>query len=233
MGKGEQVRLNIGAGTTYIPGFVNIDISEKADVTLDLSKDSLPFGDDSVDLIFSYHTLEHVSNYLLALSEIHRVLKHGGHLLLGLPYVTLTEYHLVNPFHLHNFSEHSFDFFDPDRLKGSAAEGNPILFKKVFHRLYYIGAFHFAPPPLRTWCRRHLFNVVRQIDYGLVALKRVDLPILGLGECRDQMKQEFEHCMRSRVFYEPQVLSKRDKRLRFLKQIGAWWLGYHVEMVRK
>ncbi len=105
-----RINLNIGASQTYIPGFTNIDISNKANISLDLSKDSLPFEDSSVDLVFSYHTLEHVPDYLFSLSEIHRVLKHGGHFLVGLPYVTLTEYNLVNPYHLHNFNEYSFDF---------------------------------------------------------------------------------------------------------------------------
>lgn len=117
MAEKSEVKLNIGAGVTYIPGFVNIDISTQADITLDLGKDRLPFDDNSVDLIVSYHTLEHVSDYLFALSEIHRVLKHGGRFLVGLPYVTLTEYHLVNPYHLHNFNEYSFDFFDVDKNK--------------------------------------------------------------------------------------------------------------------
>jgi predicted SAM-dependent methyltransferase len=118
--------LNIGAGRTYIPNFVNVDIDPKADVCVDLSKDRLPFEDNSVDLIFSYHAMEHIPDYLFALSEIYRVLKHGGRFLVGLPYVSLTEYHLVNPYHLHNFNEYSFDFFDPEKLKGSAAEQNSI-----------------------------------------------------------------------------------------------------------
>src|SRR5437016_5004624 len=108
----DDLRLNIGAGTTYIPGFKNIDIDSKAEIQLDLSKDRLPFDDDSVSLVFSYHTLEHVSEYLFALGEIHRVLGHNGALLLGLPYVSLTEYNLINPYHLRNFNEHSFAFFD-------------------------------------------------------------------------------------------------------------------------
>src|SRR6266496_4836845 len=166
-----RINLNIGASQTYIPGFTNIDISNKANISLDLSKDSLPFEDSSVDLVFSYHTLEHVPDYLFSLSEIHRVLKHGGHFLVGLPYVTLTEYNLVNPYHLHNFNEYSFDFFDPTKLKSSAAESNPILFKKIFHRFEYIGMFRVLPSPFQTWCRRHLLNVVRKIDYGLLAIK--------------------------------------------------------------
>ncbi len=70
-------KLNIGAGKSYIPGFTNIDISPKADVVIDLNTEKLPFEDSSIDLVFSYHCMEHIENYLFALGEIHRVLKHG------------------------------------------------------------------------------------------------------------------------------------------------------------
>lgn len=42
MDETKDVGLNIGAGQTYIPGFINIDISGKADITLDLGKEKLP-----------------------------------------------------------------------------------------------------------------------------------------------------------------------------------------------
>ena len=137
----EPLRLNLGAAKTYIPGFVNIDIDQKAELTLDLGADRLPFPDDSVDVVVSRHTLEHVPNYLFALSEIHRVMRHDGELLLSLPYVTRTEHHLVNPYHLHNFSERSFDFFDPSVMKGSAGEESETAFRKVFVRFNYNGYF--------------------------------------------------------------------------------------------
>jgi SAM-dependent methyltransferase len=163
--------LNLGAGTSYIPGFVNIDISERAEISLDLGVDRLPFPDNSVRTVFSDHTLEHVPDYLFALSEIHRVLQHDGVLLLKLPYLTLTEFHLVNPYHLHNFSERSFDFFDPLKLKGSAVEDSETAFRKVFVSYTYMSAWPLAPRICRVWARRHLFNVVRQFDIGLVAIK--------------------------------------------------------------
>ena len=200
MDESKQNRLNIGAGLTYIPGYINIDISEKADLTLDLGVDKLPFEDNSVDLVFSYHTLEHISNYLFALSEIHRVLKHGGYFLVGLPYVTLTQYHLINPYHLHNFNEFSFDLFDIKKVKGSAAEENQIYFTKVFHRFHYIGFFKSLPKPLQSLCRRHLLNVVKKIDYGLIAIKDINQPIPINNE--HSMKQEFDKCLASRIKYK-------------------------------
>jgi SAM-dependent methyltransferase len=193
-----KICLNVGAGKTYIPGFRNIDLSERAEISLDIGKEKLPFDDNCVDLVFSYHTLEHVADYLLALSELHRVLKHGGALLVGVPYVTLTTYHLVNPFHLHNFNEHSFDFFDSKKLKGSAAEDSHIQFRKHFHRFHYIAAFRRLPEPLRSWCRRHLFNVVRAIDFGLIAVKN---PLEPTHVDKRELTKLFDDCLRARVAY--------------------------------
>lgn len=45
----------------------------------------MPFADESFDLVYSYHVLEHIPDYNAALSEMQRVLKPGGHLLLGTP----------------------------------------------------------------------------------------------------------------------------------------------------
>jgi predicted SAM-dependent methyltransferase len=194
----ESVKLNIGAGRTYIPGFTNIDLTPQADVSLNLSEEPLPFGDDSVDLIFSHHTLEHIPDYLFALSEIHRVLKHNGLLLIGVPYVTLTEYNLVNPYHLHHFNEHSFSFFDPAKRKGSAMESNAIWLKQVTHRLHYMGRFNHLPAFLQNWCRRHLFNVVRKIDFALVAVKNngpLEHPDAGA------LMHLFDQCLKARKPY--------------------------------
>lgn len=225
MSQANEIRLNIGAGQTYIPGFLNIDISNKAEIVLDIGKDRLPFEDNTVDLIFSYHTLEHIPDYLFALSEIHRVLKHGGRFLVGLPYVTLTEYNLVNPYHLHNFNEFSFDFFDLKKMKGSAAEENPILFTKLFHRFHYMGFFNLLPPPFRSWCRRHLFNVVRKIDYGLIAIKNPEE--VAAPYSKKILLRQFDACLHSRIGYEEQAKTQDGNRIyRILKRFYSWWLGH-------
>lgn len=197
---GEQIKLNIGAGNTYLPGFVNIDISPRAEVSIDIGNTPLPFDTGSVDLVFSYHTLEHIPDYLFALTEIHRVLKHGGVLLAGLPYCTLTKYHMVNPYHLHDFNEFSFDFFDPEKIKGSAMEENEILFKKVFHRFHYLPGFSNLPHFLQKWCRMHLLNVVQKIDFGLVCMKQ------GGGELSLPQQNDaiaaFDGCLKNRRYYD-------------------------------
>lgn len=55
----------------------------KADLKLDMTK--LDLADKSQDVIFCNHVLEHVSDYSAAMSELHRVLKEGGRLIISFP----------------------------------------------------------------------------------------------------------------------------------------------------
>lgn len=204
---------------SFIPGFKNIDISSNAEIVLDVGKEPLPFDDSSVDLVYSYHTIEHVPDYLFVMKQIFRVLKDGGTLLMGVPYVTLTEYNLVNPYHLHHFNEHSFSFFDPTKLRGSAVEDSEIYFHKVFHRLHYMGAFKLLPPPFRTWSRRHLFNVVSRIDYGVIAIKSEST--LGHLPRAADLRSQFEICRSSCVFYN----ADDTRRKSVVRRARRWWRG--------
>lgn len=172
--------------------FVNIDIIPGCDVSLDLNHDRLPFADGTVDEIFTYHALEHIENYLFALGEMWRVLKHGGRLLAETPYVTLTEYNLVNPFHVRHFNEYSFDFFDKTKLGGSANEDTPIAFKLAWHRFHYMRGFDLVPEPFLTFARRHLFNVVRAIDFGLYAVKDAATPLDIPEEASREMERDLD-----------------------------------------
>ena len=199
MNSKNQTGLNIGTGLTYIPELINIGNFSKANIQIKLGQDRLPFEDDSIDFIFSYHALEHAPNYLFALSEIHRILKHGSLFLVGLPYVTSTKYHLVNPYHIHNFNEYSFDFFDPQKsLNGD--KKNRVFFNKVFHRFHYVGIFNSFPAPIKYWCRHHLLNVVQKIDYGLIAVKDSSTKI----PVSDKIVtiQKFDECLGSCIPYQ-------------------------------
>lgn len=195
------MKVNIGAGKTFIPGFINIDISDRADISLDLNHERLPFDDNSVDLVFSKHTFEHFDNYLHAIAEIHRVMKHGAELLVSVPYVTLTEYNLVNPYHKQHFNEFSFDFFDPQLLHGSAAEKGAVKFRKIIHRFHYTPEFINEPPERQEWCRRHYFNVVRQIVFGVMAIKDADHPLPVETDTPQRLLRQYDEWEASRVHY--------------------------------
>ena len=53
------LQLHFGCGANVKPGFVNIDLSNAADLTLDL-REQLPFADGSCSLVYSEHFLEHI-----------------------------------------------------------------------------------------------------------------------------------------------------------------------------
>ena len=86
--------------------------------------------------------------------------------------MTLTEYNLVNPYHVNHFNEFAFDFFDRDKLKKSAEEDNEIYFKKAFHRFHYLPEFAKKSDKKKDFYRRHYFNVVEKIDFALVVDKK-------------------------------------------------------------
>lgn len=91
--KKRTVKLNVGCGTDYKKGWVNIDnnsdnnISEnKLDLNWDL-RDPLPFPDNSIDFIYNEHFIEHltVEEGQSAVRDFLRVLKTGGVLRMATP----------------------------------------------------------------------------------------------------------------------------------------------------
>ena len=81
-------KLHIGCGDRHIPGFIHVDVRKLPHVDYVTSADKLDmFEDDSVDLIYSCHVLEHFPKYQTedVLKEWHRVLKPGGILRLAVP----------------------------------------------------------------------------------------------------------------------------------------------------
>jgi SAM-dependent methyltransferase len=68
------------------PELVGQPHGPRADAEVDLDTDGLrSFGDGSFDAVVASHMIEHVANPLAALSEMHRVLRPGGRLVLVVP----------------------------------------------------------------------------------------------------------------------------------------------------
>lgn len=79
------MKLNIGCGTDYRPGFINIDASSelnKVDRIINISVDSLAdhFEENSVDFILANDIIEHHFHWeaVRILRDFHRILKPGS-----------------------------------------------------------------------------------------------------------------------------------------------------------
>jgi predicted SAM-dependent methyltransferase len=73
-----QIQIDIGGGDVRREGWFTLDLAYQADLVWDLRK-GLPFPDDSIDYIYTSHTLEHFSfkEIIFLLKEFYRVLKPG------------------------------------------------------------------------------------------------------------------------------------------------------------
>lgn len=78
--------LNLGGGSNTIEGALTADLDPRADTYMDLAT-KLPFGDASIDYVFTEEFIEHISkaDAAIMLRECARVLKPGGVLRIATP----------------------------------------------------------------------------------------------------------------------------------------------------
>lgn len=82
------VKLHLGCGSKFIPGFEHIDSTHHRHLTHCADVSHLPmYSDCSVDLIYASHVLEHFGRgeFLGVLQEWYRLLRPGGILRLAVP----------------------------------------------------------------------------------------------------------------------------------------------------
>jgi hypothetical protein len=86
------IKLNLGCGQSKIDGCVNIDVEEscKPDLVHDFTKKQLPYEDKSIEEVYLFHTIEHISKRYHAsiFDEVFRVLRVGGLFYLSYPEFT-------------------------------------------------------------------------------------------------------------------------------------------------
>jgi SAM-dependent methyltransferase len=109
---GLGLRLNLGSGHSTRPGFYNVDLLPLpgVDVVADLNEPLTALPDESVDEIYSRHTLEHVTHLLPLLAEIHRVARPGARIELVLPHFS-NPHGYSDPTHVRFFGLYSFFYF--------------------------------------------------------------------------------------------------------------------------
>ena len=109
---GHGLRLNLGAGPKARPGFYSVDLLPLpgVDVVADLNEPLSLLPDDSVDEIYTRHTLEHVTHLLPLLAELHRVARPQARLEVVVPHFS-NPHAYSDPTHVRFFGLYTFYYF--------------------------------------------------------------------------------------------------------------------------
>lgn len=163
------MKLHLGCGQNYRQGWVNVDHSPfvKCDIVHDLEHRPWPFRDSSVTEIEMYAVLEHLSDTLATLAELHRIMLPGATCHIHVPYAC-SVWAFQDPTHKAYFTERTLDYvkngFDYNFY-------TPIRFEIVQAKLT-TGTNSFLARlrnliPCRKLLRWFLWNMYDGVDYVL------------------------------------------------------------------
>ena len=111
----KQLCLNLGCGNDYKEGWLNCDFNKdnKIDLYCDLTAETLPWADNSVDRILMDNVLEHIprERYFHFMDELWRICKHGAMIEIYVPHCT-SPFAFGNPAHYNFFHSHSMSVMD-------------------------------------------------------------------------------------------------------------------------
>lgn len=94
--------LDLGSGTRILhPEAIRLDITPHPHVSVQGDARSLPFADETFDLIICSHVLEHVNGYWLAADELKRITHPGGMMLIETPFIF--PFHPASPGDRHDY----------------------------------------------------------------------------------------------------------------------------------
>jgi predicted SAM-dependent methyltransferase len=130
------IKVQFGSGDDLLPGFLNTDLV--GNVPLNISK-KLPFKNNSVDLFFSNHTVEHIyyKDFNFFLKETYDKLKDNGMHIISAPSIEKIT-------HLMYFSSDKVlkkkvldSFADPGEVMTTAIFLNRIIHIRYLHKFLY------------------------------------------------------------------------------------------------
>ena len=113
--------LDLGCGIKKYPGSIGIDRNPNtaADVICDLDRPPYPFRDSSFEQIRGIHVIEHVSDIMATMKELHRLARPGGLIVLVTPHYTDFS-SFCDPTHRWHLTSFSFRHFSMDNHGGYA-----------------------------------------------------------------------------------------------------------------
>ena len=102
------LKLDLGGGISPLDGYLTLDL-KNADIICDLNQ-GIPLPDNSAGIINASHIIEHLYDKTKTMSEIHRVLAHGGWAFIDVP-STDGRGAFQDPTHVSYWNENSFLYY--------------------------------------------------------------------------------------------------------------------------
>lgn len=127
-------KIDIGGGLNPYPGYETVDIRENADYVADLNE-GIPLEDNSVWVLNAHHILEHLKDPIKSMSEIHRVLAHGGWAFIEVP-STEGKGAFQDPTHVSFWNDNSFLYYT-DKSLADFIDNDSIRFMEMKKTNYY------------------------------------------------------------------------------------------------
>ena len=126
-------KIDIGGGLYPRKGYETVDI-KNGDIEADLNK-KWPFKDNEIGVINASHILEHLVDKHHSMSEIHRVLAHGGYAFIDVP-STDGRGAFQDPTHVSYWNQNSFLYYTTSQL-GQFIYNKDIRFQSLDLQTYY------------------------------------------------------------------------------------------------
>ncbi len=107
------MKLQIGCGNDKRKGYINLDGSKdvKPDILWNLEKTPLPFKTNQFNEILANHVLEHVTNFISLMHELHRISKNEGKIIIRTPFYSAWG-QFNDPTHVRYFTPYTFNYFN-------------------------------------------------------------------------------------------------------------------------
>lgn len=235
------IKVDLGCGLRKQEGFIGVDRFPMPDVDIIADIDQrLPFEDNSVDLLFSSHSLEHVHDLMSTMREIYRVCKHGAQVCIVAPYYE-QKLNIANPYHLGVFNEHTPRFWThysetpvspedyPDPVQrpwglSKSDNSDPGLdIRLVNMEFFYFPRYRHLPIEQKRTLRNERLDVCEQIMYQLIVWKGDEgFPEDGYANHLEEFVPYEPHYIRQLKMQEREELINKhnQERTRLVQQIA-------------
>lgn len=174
-------------GIELKPKYVRLAQERFKVLNINLEHDTFPFQDQEIEVIVCNQILEHLKNIFLPLSEMDRVLKIGGHLIIGIPNIAA----LHNRFFILLGRQPSCSIIEGPHVRSfTHKEFLKFIRQNTNFELQLVGAatLYPLPYPVVKYCAKYFPGFASYTFYLLKKIKH------NPDNCGWSLKSDFDTC---------------------------------------